>query len=136
LIFVDTNIFIDILGDDDVWKTWSANALDAALQHGAVVINMIVAAELAPQFASSHDAEEYVADFGVVMADFTWAAAFAAGTAHALYRKRGGERQSILADFLIAGHAIDLKAQILTRDAKRYRSYFPDINLITPETRP
>ncbi len=64
------------------------------------------------------------------------ASSYLAGTAHRAYRQRGGVFPSILADFLIGAHAQVLNLPILTRDARRYRTYFPEVELITPETHP
>ena len=60
------------------------------------------------------------------------AALYVAGVAHRHYRRAGGLRQSILADFLIGAHAAVLGCGILTRDARRYRNYFPRVEVIAP----
>ena len=136
MIFADSNIFIDIITLDADWKAWSSTSLDRALLESDVIINPVIAAELAPQFSSADDLEDYFTDFGVISQPLSWRIAYAAGQAHSEYRRRGGERQSIPADFLIGSHAQILGASILTRDPKRFRSYFPDLTLITPETHP
>jgi predicted nucleic acid-binding protein len=136
LIVVDSNIFIDMLSPNAEAHLWSRAAFESLSLNHEMLVNAPIAAEISAQFSDAEQLTRYFYMLQVDMKPIALGAAFAAGTAHALYRKRGGERQSILADFLIAGHAVDLKAQILTRDAKRYRSYFPDINLITPETHP
>ena len=71
---------------------------------------------------------------GIVTLPLDERAAFRAGQAHAAYRRAGGERQAILADFLIAGHASVLDAALVTRDRQRFASYFPELRLIAPET--
>ena len=59
-------------------------------------------------------------------------AAFAAGKAFVAYRKRGGARTSPLPDFFIGAHALVRGYLLLTRDASRYRTYFPEVELIAP----
>lgn len=115
---------------------WSRAAFETLSLDHEMIINAPVAAEISAQFATAAQLAQYFDMLQVDMKPIALGAAFAAGKAHALYRKRGGDRKAILTDFLIGGHAMDLGAQILTRDAKRYRGYFPDIHLITPETHP
>jgi len=59
-------------------------------------------------------------------------AAFLAGKAFLQYRRSGGSRQSPLPDFYIGAHAAVAKFRILTRNSRRYRSYFPTVDLIAP----
>ncbi|MGO7029267.1 type II toxin-antitoxin system VapC family toxin, partial [Rhizobium johnstonii] len=63
-------------------------------------------------------------------------AAYRAGMAHAKYRRRGGLNERTLPDFFIWAHALDRSHRLLTRDGARYRSYIPEIDIISPETHP
>ncbi len=101
-----------------------------------MIANAPVAAEISSQFGTTEQLSKFFEMLQVDLKPIALGAAYAAGRAHALYRRRGGQRETILADFLIGGHAADLGAKILTRDPKRYRGYFPDLTLITPETHP
>ena len=97
-----------------------------------LVINPIIYAELAPGFASQQKLDSHVEGIGLGFRNLPKSALYIAGVAHRHYRQAGGPHLSILADFLIGAHAAVLGCGILTRDTKRYRSYFPRVPLITP----
>ena len=59
-------------------------------------------------------------------------ALFLAGKAYLRYRRTGGHKTNVLADCFIGAHAAVLQCPILTRDGRRYRNYFPRVELITP----
>lgn len=59
-------------------------------------------------------------------------AAFLAGKAYVLYRRKGGTKTNVLADFFIGAHAAALGYPLLTRDIRRYQTYFPSVRLIHP----
>jgi predicted nucleic acid-binding protein len=133
MTLVDTNILIDIWTFDPKWQIWSALALRRQSQHGPLVINEIVYAELAGRYATQRALDEAVDDFEL---QFEWlpkSALHAAGRAFNAYRRIGGTRTSILADFFIGAHAVAVQAPILTRDTARFRTYFPDVKLISPD---
>jgi hypothetical protein len=134
LILADSNIVIDVIGTDQRWKRWSQDQLDG--RHGdEICINQMVVAEVAPRFPSfaAFAAEMKLLDVGIE--EFGVDAGFAAGAAFLGYRRnRGiGAPALPLPDFFIGGHAQVTGATILTRDSRFYRSYFPDVPLITPE---
>ncbi len=131
---VDSNIFLDILNADPTWSRWSEQQLAHCAQSGQLFANHVVAAEISPQFSSADAVETFFSLAGVEIQTMSFASSFLAGIAHRAYRLRGGVYPSILADFLIGAHAQCLRLPILTRDARRYRTYFPDLDLITPET--
>jgi predicted nucleic acid-binding protein len=133
---VDTNILIDLIDDDPVHGLWSETALIEAASHHDLCANIVVAAELASTRKDSMIVAEQLQILGISLLDIPLEAAINAGRAYRAYRQRGGGRERILADFLIGGHASVLGAVILTRDPKRYRSYFPDLTFISPETQP
>jgi len=130
---VDSNVLIDVLDSDPLWSARSAVALETAGAAGPVVINQVIYAEVSVRY---EDTDEL--DRDLPMADFQreqlpWPAAFLAGKAFAEYRRRGGRRRSPLPDFFIGGHAAVTGLRLLTRDASRYRTYFPTVELIIPE---
>ena len=133
MIFVDSNIFIDIFTADDKWSEWSADAI-ASVNGKSLVTNNIVLAELARGFSDLSIELGFLRTLGTAILDLTEEAAFRAGKAHADYRAAGGARAGVLADFLIGGHASTLDATLLTRDRQRFATYFPELALITPET--
>ncbi len=134
MIFLDTNILVDLLeGADTKEADWSRRTLAVVAEDQPLVANLIVAAELAGYSASPDRLEASLADAEVELADLSFAVAGRAGAAFQEYRRRGGPREAILSDFLIAAHAAVLGATLMTRD-RRLASYFPDLTLLTPET--
>lgn len=132
-VLVDSNVLLDIITGDPRWGEWSAAALGRCLQRDRLVVNPIVFAEIAFDF----DTIEAVNDI-LPAVDFEYApipreAAFLAARSHARYRSAGGSRAMILPDFLIGAHAVVERMTLLTRDVRRYRSYFPGLRLICPD---
>ena len=66
---------------------------------------------------------------------YPWEAGFLAGKCFLLYRRRGGVRRAPLPDFYIGAHAAIGQLALLTRDPKRYRSYFPKVEILAPTKR-
>jgi len=133
MIYIDSNVVIDILTRDPSWYEWSRVELRNAQASERLVTGHVVAAELAHRAASCNELETGLGSLGIEVLGMDMNAAFLSGQAYREYRLRGGERTSLLPDFLIGGHAMALGATLLTRDARRFRSYFPDLDLITPE---
>ena len=131
---VDTNVIVDLLEGDGRWYEWSREALTDARVEGSVIASAVVLGELASRAARFEELVEMLATFGIACTDLGRAAAHRAGLAHLAYRAAGGQREKLLGDFLIGAHAETLHATLLTRDPRRYRQYFPDLTLITPET--
>ncbi len=132
MIFVDTNILIDLLDRSDDWSSWSRVSIRGFRE--PLVTNHVVFAELAPRYAEPASVAGFLKVVGVEILPLDDRAAFRAGLAFRAYRRAGGQRKAILPDFLIAGHASALDATLLTRDRQRFASYFPELNLIAPET--
>lgn len=134
---VDTNILVDVLGPPgSTHRAWSLDALRSAKDSDGLVLSAIVWAELAAGPMSERDLSSALAHLRMDREDFPFAAAYAAGRAHRLYRERGGARERTLPDFLIGAHAHVAGHRLLTRDASRYRAYFPDLDIVAPEIRP
>ena len=134
---IDTNILIDLLSPADAaTRPWSLAQLKRCTMEGSIVLSAIVWAELAdPRFREFELAQAF-AWLQPKRESFPYAAAWPAGEAHRLYRRRGGARERTLPDFLIGAHAQAAGHRLLTRDASRYRGYFPDLTIICPETHP
>ena len=132
MILVDTNVIIDVLVFDPVWLNWSVKQLDECRRSGPICINEIGYAELAARTESESALNMSLGQFGVLLERMPTAALFAAGQAFRRYRAAGGPRPSVLADFFIGAHAQTASMTILTRDVRRYRTYFPDVGLIAP----
>lgn len=132
MTLVDTNVLIDVLSNDSTWRRWSVDMMEHRSRVGALIITDIVYAELAPAFASDIDVNAAISELGVVLERISTEALFLAGQAFARYRRQGGKASTVLADFFIGAHAEVKRLTLLTRDARRYRKYFPDVELITP----
>ena len=128
---VDSCVLIDVLGRDARWYEWSAARLYEAGNDGAVAINPAVYAELAYGYEDRGELDGSLPD-EIVRLDLGYEAAWLAGQAHRRYRERGGERTSPLADFYIGGTAQEQGLRLLTRDAARFRTYFPAVELVVP----
>lgn len=129
---VDTNVLLDLLTNDLTWAQWSIAQLDAASMRGAIAINDVVYAELSVRFETIEALDAVLAEARVVMLPMPRAALFLAAKAFARYRAAGGVRTGVLPDFFIGAHAAVEGATLLSRDAGRYKSYFPALDLITP----
>ena len=132
MILVDTNVLLDLVGDDIGWAEWSSNQLQAAALEGPLLINSVVYAEVSVRYQNLGALESFVEGVGLEMAEIPRGALFLAGKAFSAYRQAGGVRTSVLPDFFIGAHAAVLEIPILTRDIRRYRTYFPKVGLISP----
>lgn len=129
---VDTNVLLDIATDDPQWAAWSGTALSNVLDQGSVVVNPIIYAELSVSFERIEDLDAYLPETDFRREPLPYNAGFLAGKAFLAYRRRGGARRSPLPDFYIGAHAAVNRYQLLTRDAARYRTYFPTVSIIAP----
>jgi predicted nucleic acid-binding protein len=133
---VDTNVILDVAGPPSSWQPWSEDALQRAGDEGELVINQIVYSELVAGYASMEDLDEAVAAGRFRREGVPFEAAYLAGEAFLLYRRRGGGRTMPLPDFFIGAHAAIRGYRLLTRDRGYYRSYFPSLAVVSPETHP
>ena len=133
MTLVDTNVLLDLVTNDPVWADWSVRQLDHAAGKGPLIISDVVYAELSVGFERIEDLDDLLDEAGIEMGEIPREALFLAGKAFRRYRAAGGARSGVLPDFFIGAHAAVLGLPLLTRDAKRYRSYFPSVVLMAPE---
>lgn len=133
MIFVDSNVIIDILEQDERWFGWSFPQLSRAVDAEQAVTNLIVFAECASRFDDAALQTAAFGTLGLTLAELDEATAYEAGIAYRHYRRRQADRSALLPDFLIGAHAMCLGARMLTRDRRIYERYFPKLSLITPE---
>lgn len=133
---VDTNILIDLFDTGSPWEDWSTRSIERVRSEGPIVINQIVYAEMAAGFPLESALESALSPSRFVREDLPWEAAFAAGHAFMTYRRNGGPKSSPLPDFYIGAHASIRGYSLLTRDQIRYRTYFPMLRIISPDTHP
>ena len=129
---IDTNVLFDFLSEDAEWFDWSAAMIGEAADRGMVVINPIIFAELSVRYDRIEDVERVVPAEYFVRSPLPWEAAFLAAKCFERYRRRGGARTSALPDFFIGAHAAVTGMALLTRDPRRYRTYFPKLKIIAP----
>jgi predicted nucleic acid-binding protein len=129
---VDACVILDLTTNDPKWADWSAEAIADAADAGPLVINPIIYAEISVDFTSIEELDELIDDADLRREPLPFEAGFLAGKAYLSYRRRGGTRRSPLADFYIGAHAAIAGHRLLTRDTDRYRSYFPTLELISP----
>ena len=133
ITFVDTNILLDVFLPDPVHGESSSAALEKAFHEGSLIINEIVYAELAPQFNSQKLLNDVLGKLGVQMVVADTEIAFLAGETWKAYRKTGGKRDRIIADFLIGAHALLKADRLLTRDRGFYKEYFKKLVILNPQ---
>ena len=132
MLLVDTNVLIDVLEDDPEWADWSIAQLRAQSKVHPLTINPIIYAELSLTFSKVEMLDETIENLGLTVLELPRPALFLAGKAFLQYRRQGGKANNVLADFFIGAHAAVLGCPLLTRDARRYQTYFPSVKLITP----
>lgn len=132
MLLVDTNVLVDVLEDDPEWADWSISQLRAQSKVHPLAINPVIYAELSVAFSTIEALDKIIEDLGLTMLELPRPALFLAGKAFVRYRRQGGKKHNVLADFFIGAHAAVLGCPLLTRDAQRYQSYFPSVKLVTP----
>ncbi len=130
---VDTNVIVDVLSRDPVWFDWSASALERCATEGPLAVNPIIFAELAVGFPRVEDLDAALPEPDWQRLPLPWPAGFLAGRCFGEYRRRGGARSSPLPDFYIGAHAAVEDLVVVTRDAARFRTYFPRVRLVEPD---
>ena len=132
LVLVDSNVLLDVFTEDPVWFGWSSQALERRAEDSLLVVNPIVYAEVSLRFERIEALEEALPAEVFRRDALPWEAAFLAGKCFTSYRRRGGARRSPLPDFYIGAHAAVAGMTLLTRDASRYRTYFPSLQVLAP----
>jgi len=132
MTLVDTNVLLDVFTNDPDWSTWSQAQLDRLGSLDRLIINDVVYAELSVSFPSPDALDGALARIMVKLAPIDRSALFLAGRAFQLYRRAGGTRTGVLPDFFIGAHAAVEGIPLLTRDPRRYRTYFSNVILIAP----
>lgn len=132
MILVDSNILLDIITNDPVWYDWSLAQLDGASLLGPLCINDVVYAEISVRYDRIEDLDAMLAEIGIDIMPIPRAALFLAAKVFTQYRKSGGTRGGALPDFFIGAHAAVNGVPLLTRDTKRFQTYFKSVTLISP----
>ena len=132
MLLVDTNVLIEVLQNDPQWAGWSIAQLRAQAAIHELAINPVVYAEMSLSFSTLEALNRVIATMQLSLREIPLPALFLAGKAFAQYRRRGGGRAQVLPDFFIGAHAAVAGWPLLTRDASRFRTYFPGLDVIAP----
>jgi predicted nucleic acid-binding protein len=130
VVLVDTNVLLDVVQDDPDWADWSQQQLEAASLRGPLAINAVIFAELSMAYERIEDLDRVVRQTGLKEVAVPREALFLAGKAFLQYRRRRGGKSGVLPDFFIGAHAAVAGIPILTRDVRRYRTYFPTVEIL------
>jgi predicted nucleic acid-binding protein len=128
---VDSSVLLDVFTEDSRWLAWSEEHLIEAARRGALILNVVVVAEIAPRFSRIEALRDALPSMAV-LEEIPTEASFLAGHAHAAYRRAGGARQAVLPDFLIGAHAAVTGRPLLTRDPRRVTAHIPGTEIISP----
>lgn len=131
-VLVDSDVILDVATEDRIWMDWSSEALARAADESVLVINPLIYAEVSIGFGSIEEVDEFLPERVFRRDSLPFEAAFLAGKAFLAYRRRGGGKGNPLPDFYIGAHAAVAGLRLLTRDARRYRTYFPTIEILAP----
>jgi predicted nucleic acid-binding protein len=131
-MLVDTNVLVDLVEDDPDWADWSIGQLRAQSKLHLLMINCAIYAELSVAFSNIEALDRVLDGMQLKIVEIPKPALFLAGKAFSRYRRRGGVKNNVLGDFFIGAHAAVSRLPVLTRDPRRYKSYFPGVRLVTP----
>lgn len=131
-VLVDSNVLLDLATEDPDWSDWSSEQLERLAEQTLLVINPIVYAEVSVGYETIEEVEELLTQDFFRREDLPWEAAFLAGKCFLAYRRRGGVKTAPLPDFYIGAHAAVRGFELLTRDARRFRTYFPKLTILSP----
>ena len=132
-VLVDANVLLDVMTEDTRWLAWSAEAIERAADRHRLVINPAIYAEVSLRYSRIEELDAALPKAMFDRESIPYEAAFLARKSFLAYRRRGGTRRSPLPDFFIGAHAAIAGYLLMTRDAGRYRTYYPKLSLITPD---
>lgn len=132
MILIDSNVLLDIASEDSDWYSWSSEAVTRASISSELGIDPVIYAEASVRYTSPAEFDAAFPEQFFRREPIPYAAAFLAGKAHLAYRSHGGARGATLPDFFIGAHAAVSGFRVLTRDPRRFRRYFPTVELIAP----
>lgn len=131
-ILVDSNVILDVVTEDTTWFEWSSGQLARLAEDHVLVINPIVYSEVSVGFERIEDVDSALPADSFRREALPWEAAFLAAKCFVRYRRAGGRKRSPLPDFYVGAHAAVRGLPLLTRDARRYRTYFPRLTVVAP----
>lgn len=131
-VLVDSSVILDVFLDDPDWGDWSEGVLAKLSETGSLFINPIIYTEISIGFRRIEELEKAVSECGLKMAAIPREALFLAGKVYVRYRKSKGKKAAPLPDFFIGAHAAVEGLELVTRDVRRIKTYFPSVKIIAP----
>ena len=132
-VLADSNVLLDVITEDAHWFSWSSEIIARTANQVHLIVNPVVYAEVSVHFSRIEDLDDALPSSVFSREPIPFDAAFLAGKAFLVYRKRGGTRRSSVPDFFIGAHAAVAEYQLPTRDVARYRTCFPKLTLMAPD---
>ncbi|MEA3468112.1 MAG: type II toxin-antitoxin system VapC family toxin [Thermodesulfobacteriota bacterium] len=132
-VFIDSCILLDLFTDDPNWAAWSEGILDRYSQTNTLYINSIVYAEVSIGFNKIEELEKAIEQLSIKVLEIPREALFLTGKTFLKYRKNKGTKNAPLPDFFIGAHTSVSSFDLITRDIKKFRTYFPQVKLIHPQ---
>jgi predicted nucleic acid-binding protein len=129
---IDTKVLLDVLIPNADFCDRSTDAIQDSAAAGSLVICDLVYAELCVHFRRQPECDDFLEAGEIRVESLTRVAHFRASRVWRDYRKQGGSRTRILADFLVGAHAELQASRLLTRERGFYRKLFPTLKLIDP----
>ncbi len=130
---IDSNVLLDIATEDPHWYQWSSTVLTTTARTAPLLINPLIYAEVSANYDTIEELDDALPERLFRRVPLPYPAGFVAARAFLTYRSRGGERRSPLPDFYIGAHAAVDRLTLVSRDTRRYRGYFPSVELIAPD---
>jgi len=131
-VLVDSSVILDVFLDDPEWGEWSEGVLSNLSEAHSLCINPIIYTEISIGFERIEELEKAVTECGLKMVTIPKEALFLAGKVYLRYRKGKGTKVAPLPDFFIGAHAAVEGLELVTRDVRRVRTYFPSVKIISP----
>ncbi len=132
-VLIDSCVLLDLFTNDPHWADWSESTLERYSQTNTLYINSIVYTEISIGFEKIEEVEEAISTLGIKVLEISREALFLTGKAFIRYRRNKGTKNSPLPDFFIGAHSAVTQLDLITRDLSKYKTYFPQVNLIHPE---
>jgi len=131
-VFVDSCVLLDLFTDDANWVDWSENVLEKYSQTNTLYVNSIVYTEVSIGFNRIEEVEKAISELDIKVLEMPREALFLTGKIFLKYRKNKGTKVLPLPDFFIGAHATVSKFDLITRNPSKFKTYFPQVKLITP----
>lgn len=129
---VDTSVLLDLFTDNQLFLDRSLAAIRQSLADGPLVACDVVWAEVVAAFADEEAARQAMGAVPVAYSALNAGSASRAGSAWRAYRRRGGSRERLVADFLVSAHAMEQADRLLSRDRGFHKSAFAGLAIVDP----